>query len=529
MAHSVGTCTPADPVYTGNGSTRPMGELSDLQVRGIRGGVWSTGNAVASAALAFLNFAVLSRILGPESFGLMAMIDASLVLGQTLLATSFAESLVQIPRLRSEHKDTLFWTLQGLSGGLVLAAILLRGVVERFFVQEGLAQLLAATSLVLYLSATAAVPRALLVRELRFGATTQAAIVSGLVGGAIGLCLALTGQGVWSLVFLQLATAAVEMLILWWKSGWRPRARWSLSHFDELWRFSASRGLVNVLGYVDSHVPRIILGRVAGAAELGLFVFARRLLETAGDTLLRPIKDVAMPTFAEAQSDMKEARRVYCGGSRLTATVVFPAFAGIALMAPMLVPLVLGRRWIGAVPLIQLFALNACRKSFNVWNSSLLRGLGKPQWLLVGSGVRTLVTTALIFLLLRYSSIGVCLAMIIGNFVSWPLSMWYAARLTGLGQFVQIRQEAPAFGATLIMIAALLAIRRPIETYLPPWPAAATFAASGVGVYLASLAWLGRGDLVSLFNLLKKIRVVFRSGAAGVLDEEDERVVAPAE
>lgn len=506
-----------------------MGELSDLHVRGIRGGVWAAGNAIASAALAFLNFVVLSRILGPESFGLMAMIDASLALGQTLLATSLAESLIQIPRLRSEHKDTLFWTLQALSGGLVLVAILLRGKVEQYFVQEGLGQLLAVTSFVLYLRATGAVPRALLARELRFAATTQAAITGGAVGGAIGLCLALTGHGVWSLVWLQLADAAVEVLILWRKSAWNPRARWSLRRFDELWRFSASRGLVNVLGYIDNHVPRIILGRVAGAAELGQFVFARRLLDAAGDTFLSPIKDVAMPTFAQAQADMKETQRVYCGGSRLTATVVFPAFAGIALIAPMLVPLLLGKRWIGAVPLIQLFALNACRKSFNIWNSSLLRGLGKPEWLLIGSGVKTLVTIALIVLLLPYRSIGVCLAMIIGSFVSWPLSMSFVARLTGLGQSVQIRQEAPALGAALIMVAALLVIRRPIEAHLPPWPAAAAFGAAGIGLYLAALALIGRAELISLFKLAKRIRVIFRSGPALDQDEGADSVVAGAE
>ena len=162
-----------------------MDELSDLHLRGIRGGVWATVDTISTAALAFMNFIVLSRILGPESFGLMAMIDASLALGQTLLATSLAESLIQFPRLRSDHKDTLFWTLEGLSGGLVLAAVLLRGAVERYFVQVGLGQMLAVTSFVLYLRATGAVPRALLVRNLRFAATMQASVLSGIAGGIV--------------------------------------------------------------------------------------------------------------------------------------------------------------------------------------------------------------------------------------------------------------------------------------------------------------------------------------------------------
>ena len=72
-----------------------MADTSDLRTRGIRGGIWATVNTISSALLALLNFVVLSRILGPEIFGLIAMIDASLALGQTLLETSLAESLVQ--------------------------------------------------------------------------------------------------------------------------------------------------------------------------------------------------------------------------------------------------------------------------------------------------------------------------------------------------------------------------------------------------------------------------------------------------
>jgi PST family polysaccharide transporter len=297
-----------------------------------------------------------------------------------------------------------------------------------------------------------------------------------------------------------------------------------------LWRFSASRGLVNVLHYLDNHVPRIILGRVAGAAELGRFTFARRLIDSTADTMLSPIKEVAMPTFAQAQGNIAEARSVYCSGSRLTASVVFPAFAGIALIAPMVIPLALGKKWLGAVPLVQLFALNAYRRSFNVWNSALLRGLGKPELLLVASIWRTLGTVALIFLLLPYGSIGVCLAMIIGSLISWPLGMRYAARLTGLGMGVQIREEAPALGATAVMVAALLLIRGQIETLLTPWTAALVFAAVGAVVYLAALSLIGRAGLIGLFQFLKKVRVIFfKGGPVRVKDEEDDKAVALTE
>lgn len=232
-----------------------------------------------------------------------------------------------------------------------------------------------------------------------------------------------------------------------------------------------------------------------------------------------------MPVLAQVQDNLEEVRRVYCGGSRLTAAAVFPAFAGIALTAPLLVPLAVGKSWIAAVPLIALFALNAYRKSFNLWNSALLRGLGKPEWLLAAEIWRTVATIALIFLLLPQGSMGVCLAVVLGTFVSWPLAMRYVARLTGLSAGVQLRQEAPALAATLIMAAVLLALRRPIETYLPPWPGATVLVAAGVAAYLGGLALVGRAEMMSLIGLLKNIRDIFRRAAPLTQEEPADSLV----
>ena len=318
----------------------------------------------------------------------------------------------------------------------------------------------------------------------------------------------------------------MELLILWRKAGWKPRARWSRACFRDLWRFSASRGLANVLSYIDKHVPRLILGRVAGAAELGQFVFARNLIDSAANTMFRPVKDVTMPVFAQVQNNADEARRLYRSGSRLTADFVFPTFAGLALIAPMMVPLVLGKRWIGVIPFIQLFALTAYRRSFNVWNSALLRGLGRPDLLLIGSTWRTMGTIALIIWLLPHGALGVCVAVIIGSFINWPIGMRYAARLTGLGYGVQIREEAPALGATLAMVGILLVVQSPVRAYLSPWTAPVVFAAAGAVVYLAALALIARKDLIALYQLLRKIAVIFSRGGSLKAREEDEDSVA---
>ena len=83
--------------------------------------------------------------------------------------------------------------------------------------------------------------------------------------------------------------------------------------------------------------------------------------------------------------------------------------------------------------------------------------------------------------------------------------------------------SGPGIGvSSLVMVASLLAIRGPIETYLSTWAAAAAFVISGITVYLAGLALFGRPELSGLVNLFKKIRVVFRRDPSIMQDEADD-------
>jgi hypothetical protein len=135
-----------------------------------------------------------------------------------------------------------------------------------------------------------------------------------------------------------------------------------------------------------------------------------------------------------------------------------------------------------------------------------------------------------IVLLLPYGSIGVCVAIILGSFISRPLGMRYAMRLTGLGLGTQVREEAPALGATLAMVVALLAIQGLLGAHLPAWTAIAAFMAAGVGVYVAALALISRADLIALYQLLKKVGIIFsRGGPLQARDEDEDGAAAVAE
>src|SRR5262245_18219886 len=139
-----------------------LGATSDLREQSVQGGVWVATGAALSSFIGFLSFRVLSGFLGPEVFGLMAMVEASLALARRTLSNNLSVPLLQFQRLDPEHSDTLLWTLQVAALGLITVMAGLSGAIGRFSMQEKLPALSSVASITLYIESCGLVSRALL-------------------------------------------------------------------------------------------------------------------------------------------------------------------------------------------------------------------------------------------------------------------------------------------------------------------------------------------------------------------------------
>lgn len=482
------------------------GDSHDLRRQSVQGGAWAAAGAAGSALAGLVNFLILSRLLEPAAYGLMAMVESSLALAQRLMSSGLAEPLIQLPELTEEHSSTMFWTLQAVGIGCVAFSIAASGPIAAFFGAPGLEQLIMATSAMLYFQATSLVPSSLLARRFGFRETAQATAAGEIAGGAVAITMALAGYGVWSLVAHRIVNSACTCGVYSWKARWRPSWSWSGKALRSVWRYSASRGLEGILLFLDLHAPRVILGRMAGATELGYFIFARRLVENSVSLLNAPLRTAALSAFAAIQTDMPRVRRAYSEGISLTTSFMFPASVGIALVAPFLVHVLAGPNWHPAVPLLQLLILASIRQSFHIWNAALLRGLGSPQLLLGASFLRTISILLLIFLLLDHGSAGVAVAILAGSLASWPVAIWFVRKISGLGLIDQARPAQSAFRSTVVMAGAVFAVRSLVEGALPPLPALMACAVTGVLVYAGSMWILGRPEVEAIFRAVRVLR-----------------------
>jgi O-antigen/teichoic acid export membrane protein len=479
----------------------------NLRRRVAHGLFWSILSTWTGMVSGFVILVVLGRLLGPESFGLVAMAMIVIAFGDLFVVDSgFGEAIMQRKELNDDHCDAAFWLLIGSSVIAMAVFMVVAPLAAASFEQPLVADLVRVLSLTLPLGALSAVPSALLSRELRFRALGARRFIAGTGGGIAAIGMAWAGWGVWSLVGFQLVQKVLAVVVAWTAHRWRPRFSFSSARARELWSYSMAMFGIRALQFAEMAMMRGLLGLFFGPAVLGYFFMARRVTRLMHDLLTAPTSRVAVPTFAKVQADRERAKRLLRSGIRMLSLIAVPAYAGVIVLAPVALPLALGDQWLPAVPYLQLLALTGLIRPVTTVQFAALRGLGMPGWSL---GFELANAAVLAALLVGASPHGpLIMAAMVGlrPYLMLPLRAFILHRTLGFSMIRELGDALPIYGAALVMAAAVFGWQRLALDELPSWLVLLSAIAVGGAAYVGTVALLARDLLREVVGLAFALR-----------------------
>ncbi|MEL6137845.1 MAG: lipopolysaccharide biosynthesis protein [Cyanobacteria bacterium J06628_6] len=483
-------------------STPTPPTATQLKRAAVKGALWAAIQNWGSQASSLVVFFVLARLLQPEAFGLVALANGCLAFMQIFLEQGFAQALIQRRTLEPEHLDTAFWTNvaigvvgSGLSFGVA-------GWIAAGFSQPQLAPILRGFSLIFLVVSLRGTQQALLERQFNYKAIAARSIFGIVAGGAVGIGMAVTGWGAWSLVGQQLISRTVGTLVLWMASDWRPRLRFSWPHFQQLFDFGSSLLAVGFVGFFNTRINDFLIGYFLGPVALGYYTIAYRVLQVSTQLLVRTTSSVALPTFSRLSHDLPRFRLAFCSVTRLTSAIAFPLFIGIGVLAPQLVLLLFGQTWLPAVPIVRLLAISGMMRSISFFKSSVLIAIGQPIWTVRLKLLSVVVNLAGFAITYRWGLLAVTAAIVVRGLVVFPIGQWVISRLIALSLKQYLQQFAVPLVSAIAMIPVMLtaqwAVISPVETVLPHLGNPILFdllslsilSSFGVGSYLLSIRLL---------------------------------------
>jgi O-antigen/teichoic acid export membrane protein len=345
-------------------------------------GVKASGlGSLVVGGLRMLQLFVLARLVAPEAFGIFAMTGIVLGLATHLLEIGAGAVVVQRQSLSAEALSNLFWV--GLGTGICALLLLLFAapLLAALFGEPRLEDALRWLSPVPLLTQVGLPYRSVLERDLRMGRLASIEIVAALASVAVAISAALAGGDLAALVASHLLGAAVASSLYvsqGWRS-WRPRLRIEARAIAGEIRFGANLAAQRLVNYVTANVDFLLVGTFGGSGTLGHYSMAYNLANLPSTHINRLFGRVAFPALARTQDDLTRTRANYLRIQQTSMLVNGPLVLGLAAVAPLAVPTVLGPTWTPSVPLLQVLCAVGLARCIGGGAGPLLLARGRPD------------------------------------------------------------------------------------------------------------------------------------------------------
>jgi polysaccharide transporter, PST family len=355
----------------------------------VRSGVWSFLEGSSRHWINLAVMIVLARLLGPAAFGIVAIASAYIVITDVVVRGGLPEYVIKHQAQDERVWTTIFWAntvlaviIIGLTWLIATPAAWLFGVPE-------LQAVLRALSVMLLVRALGATHEALVIRTFGFKALALRTLIASLVGGAVGIGMALSGFGVWSLVGERLGNSLSQTVLVWLAARWRPKLDFSWALFLRIWPFGRPLTLSRLLSALDNYGQDFVIGTVLGPQGVGFYRVAMQLQTVIIQLSIVPLTRVALPSFARLQDEPARLADAYVQTAHVAALTALPLFFGGAVVAPDILTLVFGSQWQPAVLVMQILCLAAPLHAVLYFYEPALIGVGRTRELLHARIVQT--------------------------------------------------------------------------------------------------------------------------------------------
>jgi O-antigen/teichoic acid export membrane protein len=297
---------------------------------------------------------ILARVLTPEDFGIVAIATLSVGLTNVFLNFGVQVPLIKIQDATKAHYDTA-WTIKVLQGLLVTLILLVASpfVAEYFHAERSLKPLYF-LAFMPFLTGLQNIGLVDFHKSMRFDAEFRYLVTRRVLGFFVTVVLAWTLRSYWALVFGSLATALIGTVLSYVIHPMRPS--FSLKEWRPIFSISQWMLLKNIGEYLQGNLQNFFVGRWFSSSVLGSYTLAANISVMPSSELLAPFNRVLFPAFSRHQNNWPELKRLFLLAQGLQTLIAIPASAGLALVAQEAVPVLLGNKWLAAIPFVQILS-----------------------------------------------------------------------------------------------------------------------------------------------------------------------------
>lgn len=435
-----------------------MPELTKKHV--ISGMTWNGLSLFVSQGLNMAVKLLLAYYLLPEHFGLIALASVTVNLVAMYVDMGLGAALIQrkYDDLRPEHWNVGFFlnmTISWLGFGII--ALIIAPIAAKYYKTPDIKSLAILLSLPLLWSPISFIHRIKLTKAMMFRNLFFAQTFSAIIGGIIGISMAINDCGIWSIAGQSLGFSLVSTLFITTQVKWMPSCVFSVQAAKDLFSFGLLDFGARLVGMFNNEVSVFIIAYFFSPVLVGTFYLANNLTVRFIKPINKIISKVFFPFFSEIKSDRNRILKYFTAQVSFTAFILFPVFGGLIAIAKPLCEL-LGEKWLLAIWPIRYLSLTLIVVILPGIPTNVFKGLGKMKLYFIANLVKyvfvrfLLILVCIVWLGFKGFFLGYFLSQVINAFIDF----YFLKRFIGFGVSQSIKAVSESFLTATVMLCVLL-------------------------------------------------------------------------
>lgn len=407
--------------------------------------VWSGIERLSVQGIQFVLTIILTRLVLPSDYGLIALLTVFLVMAQVFVDSGFTMALIQRQNPTEKDFSTVFYFNVVVGVVIYLLLFFSAKYIALFFKETQLELIAKVVFLNIVISSFAVVQRAKLTIALNFKLQTVTSLFAVIISGACGVYLAYKRYNVWALVFQTLLNNVLNVGGLWILVKWVPAFSFSWESFRRLFTFGSKLLLAGIISSLYSQLYTIVVGKKFSTTNLGYYNRASSFASWFSANLSAIINRALFPVLCSIKEDEEGLEKKFLLYMRMTSFIIFPLMLGMVALAEPMVVCLFTEKWLPIVPLLRILCLAYMWDSIMLMNSNLLAAKGRTDMQLKGEILKK--TTAVIILLVTFP-FGlkvVCWGLVFYSFIDIYVTTRFVCKISRLSLMNELKSVFPVF------------------------------------------------------------------------------------
>lgn len=324
----------------------------------VNGVFWSAIEKYSGLVVSIIVSMILARILTPYEYGVVAIATVLIHFLQMFSTMGIGPAVIQRNDLTKEDLNSIFTFSVFLGIVLSIVFFISSWWVAKIYKNDQLTIVCQLLTVQVFFSAVNMVPSALMYKNKKFKSIARRTLILQSISGTISIILAISGAGIFSLLFSPIFTSIGIFIWNWHFFHLFIDLKFNMLPVKQIFPFSFFQFMFDFVNYFSRNLDKLIIGKILPLSELGLYEKSYRLMQLPMNNLTSVINPVIQPVLSPLQNNKLDLALKYNKLIHFIACISFPLGAFLYTSGNEIIHLFYGGRWDAAINTFKILSLS---------------------------------------------------------------------------------------------------------------------------------------------------------------------------